>query len=158
MSNTLQHTTTNNNVLQHTATPCKMVVVCIHGVWMPRAAHLNTLQHTTTHCNTPQHSSTHCNTLQHRNTLQHEQHTATHFDSPQLTAPHCNTPRHDHGADAHSWSMDTKGSSVAYFILNPRLAMVVQAVRVPLRVLGLYLLLCVYVVCVCVCVCVRVCV
>ena len=100
-SNTMKHTHTPYNALQHSGTL---------GV-----TNCNTLQHTVTHCNTLQHTVTHCNKLQHTitpfNTLQHTathrralQHTkmlgvtnyetATHCNALQHTATHCNTLQH----------------------------------------------------------------
>jgi len=118
-NNTLQHTATLYNRLQHTAT-------CLR-VGGSRHTHCNTLhhiqhalqQHIATHCNTLQHTATHCNTLQQstHNTLQHTcawvghdthtaiycntfnilcnntlQHTVTHCNTIQHTRTHCNTP------------------------------------------------------------------
>jgi len=79
-------TTTHCNTLQHSATLG------------------NTLQHTATHRNTLQHSATLCNTLQHTATHQvhnrkhacatHPSKTATHSNTQQHTATHSNTQQH----------------------------------------------------------------
>jgi len=66
--NTLQHTATHYDTLQH---------IC------------NTLQHTATHCNTLQHTAAH---LQHTTT--HCSTSATHCNTLQHTAQHCNTATH----------------------------------------------------------------
>jgi len=70
--------------LQHTATNCNTP--------QPTATHCNQLQHTAKYCNTLQPTATHCNTLhqpQHtatnRNTLQH---TATHTQMEASHTPH----------------------------------------------------------------------
>ena len=82
--NTLQHTATPYNPLQHTATYCNTL--------QHTATHYNTLQHSATPCNTLQHTATHCNTLHHTasycNTLEH---TTTHHNTPQHIATRCNT-------------------------------------------------------------------
>ena len=75
--NTLRHTATHCNTLQHT--------VHIHST----DAQFRASEHTATHCSTLQHTATHCNTLQH---------TATHC-RPSISfasrcCPHRFTGRH----------------------------------------------------------------
>jgi len=95
--NTLQHTATHCNILQH--------ILWIFILWVQASggsfqlwhivAHCSILQHTTAHWSTLrtlQHTAAHCSTLQH--TTAHSstlQHTAAHCSTLQHTATHCNT-------------------------------------------------------------------
>jgi len=107
-----QHTATDCNTLQHTATSSQHAD-CRVWTWyvsLQCTATLcntlqHTLQHTVTHCNTLQITATHCKVLQHTklrcNTLQHTtahsstlHYTATHYTTLQHTATHCNTRQH----------------------------------------------------------------
>jgi len=80
--NSLQHTSTDYNTQQYTATPCnlgRLFVVADRCTLQRTATQRNTLQtlhvrepiyccsslHTATHCNSLQLTATHCNTLQH---------------------------------------------------------------------------------------------
>jgi len=73
--NTLQHTATHCNTLQHADVPYTMGIkqqkqmgdqaLPLFNTLQHTATYYNTLQHTATHCNTLQHTATHCNTLQH---------------------------------------------------------------------------------------------
>jgi len=83
----MQHTATDCNTLQLTATHC--------STRRPRrnATHCNTLQHTATHCNRLQLTATHCSTRRPRRT-------ATHCNTLQHTASHCNLLQHTVAQDA----------------------------------------------------------
>ena len=76
----LQHTATHCNTLQHTAirtggTRCRFAAThqqpchSLHHT----ASYCTTLHHTAPYCTAPHRTAPHCNTLQHRNTLQHTQ-------------------------------------------------------------------------------------
>ena len=86
--NTLHHSATHRNALQHTAMlyiECvALVILGMRVVIEHTATHCNTLQHTATHCNcnTLQYTAIHCSTLQD---------TATRCNTLQHTAAHCNT-------------------------------------------------------------------
>ena len=112
--NTLQHSATHCNTLQHTTAWVTRRIIRLqhaatHGnILQHTAAHCSTLQHTAAHCNTLQHAAAHCNRLQHTathyNTTRHQaaahcntqQHTAAHCTTLHHTATHCNTLQHPH--------------------------------------------------------------
>ena len=119
-SNTLQHTATHCNALQHTATlqrwaqilKSQLITSDVHIYICPKT---HRKQHTATHCNTLQRTATDCNTTamgthsqkvssilviftyiyiprpMKSNTLQH---TATHCNTLQHTAAPCSTLQH----------------------------------------------------------------
>jgi len=75
--NTLHHTATSWNLLQHTAEQGSGLTIYA-------------LQHTASHCNTLQHTATHFNLLQHTA----ERGLGLNIHALQHTATHCNTLRH----------------------------------------------------------------
>jgi len=92
---TLQHTATHCNTLQHT----RVYVSFIHEMWLhifdvlhtDTATHCNTLQHTVIHCNThvsTSHSYMRCDYMLSMCYTQTLQHTATHCNTLQHTATH----------------------------------------------------------------------
>jgi len=71
MPHILQHTATQCNTLQHTATHCNTLqCTATHR----RGCTPHTMQHTATHSNALQHTATHCNTLQHIKDAAHRLH------------------------------------------------------------------------------------
>jgi len=92
---TLGHTATRCNAVQHIMTYLRMVSETYYNTLQHVPIHCNTLQHTATYCNILQHTATHCNTLQHTAThCNMLQYTATHCNILQRTATHCNTLQH----------------------------------------------------------------
>ena len=85
--NTLQHTATHCNILQH--------ILWIFILWVQASSGSFQLWHIVAHCSILQHTTAHCSTLQH--TAAHystQQHTAAHSSTLQHTAAHCNTLQH----------------------------------------------------------------